>query len=550
MPRFLTKTALVLVSAVLLVLPFHFGALWLLAYFAFIPYFFALNATSAGESFKLSTIFGVVFFGLLGYWLTFVSVLGFVLLSLYLALYFSMFGILIHRFLNPANKASADFQPVNSFDRLDVKKNVQAALFVPAFWVALEYLRGWIISGLPWALLAHSQWTNLPVIQIADLTGVYGVSYFVMAVNWLFFRLLQIFFSWKKSQKESPEFVAHQKRLLMGLSVLLTTICLGVVGYGLFSLRAWDRFYRNDFPKAGLRVSVIQGNIPQDQKWNTKIKNIIFEKYRRLTFMSGIERSDLIIWPETSFPGFLEDEPVLSAELRRVVRQARTEVLVGAPTLGNLEEGLRFYNSAVHYGPDGEEKKRYDKIHLVPFGEFVPFEGLFGIIRNFVSIGHFSPGKTFTLFTTQTRYQKNNIQARFAVLICYEDIFPGLVRRFCSDGADFLVNMTNDAWFGDTTAPYQHAQASVFRAVENRVPVVRATNTGFSCFVSPEGRILARVEDNGKEIFVTGHKGCDLILRKTKTFYTRFGDVFVLATFFLCFLAFREKSRHDAYVRL
>src|SRR3989344_7891938 len=220
MPRFLTKTALVLVSAVLLVLPFHFGAWWPAAYVAFIPYFFALGGTTPGESFKLSTIFGVLFFGLLGYWLTFVSVLGFVLLSFYLALYFSVFGVLIRRFLNPAN----------FFDRLDVKKNVQAALFVPAFWVALEYLRGWIISGLPWALLAHSQWKNLPVIQIADLTGVYGVSYFVMAVNWLFFRLLQIFFSRKKSQKESPEFAAHQKKLLKALSVSLAVICFCVVG--------------------------------------------------------------------------------------------------------------------------------------------------------------------------------------------------------------------------------------------------------------------------------------------------------------------------------
>src|SRR3989344_5461688 len=438
MPRFLTKTALVLVSAVLLVLPFHFGAWGPAAYVAFIPYFFALGGTTPGESFKLSTIFGVLFFGLLGYWLTFVSVLGFVLLSFYLALYFSVFGVLIRRFLNPAN----------FFDRLDVKKNLQAALFVPAFWVVLEYLRGWIISGLPWALLAHSQWTNLPVIQIADLTGVYGVSYFVMLVNWALFGALRVLFPGKLFQKEAPEFAIHQKRLLRALGVLLAAVCLSVVGYGMLSLRAWDRFYRGASPKAVLRVSVIQGNIPQDQKWNAKIKGIIFEKYRRLTFMSAIERSDLIVWPETTFPGFLEDEPALSAELRRVVRQSRTEVLVGAPTLGNLEEGLRFYNSAVLYGPDGEEKKRYDKIHLVPFGEFVPFEPLFGIIRNFVSIGHFSAGKTFTLFTTETRYQKNNIQARFAVLICYEDIFPGLVRRFCLDGADFLVNITNDAWFG------------------------------------------------------------------------------------------------------
>ena len=148
-----------------------------------------------------------------------------------------------------------------------------------------------------------------------------------------------------------------------------------------------------------------------------------------------------------------------------------------------------------------------------------------------------------------TRYQKTNIKAKFAALICYEDIFPGLVREFCNQGADFLVNMTNDAWFGKTAAPYQHAEASVFRAVENRVNVVRATNTGLSCFISPEGRVLDSVKENGEEIFVTGHKGVNLILRKERTFYTRFGDVFAAFCFFLCFLAYKDLSRHRPYVR-
>ena len=153
------------------------------------------------------------------------------------------------------------------------------------------------------------------------------------------------------------------------------------------------------------------------------------------------------------------------------------------------------------------------------------------------------------VFETRTRYQTPNFRARFSVLICYEDIFPDLVREFCRRGPDFLVNMTNDAWFGKTSAPYQHAQASVFRAVENRIPVIRATNTGYSCFISPEGRILGQVEDKGESIFVTGHAGHDLVLRKGRSLYTRFGDVFLGGVFILCIFAYRSRNRHTPYYR-
>ena len=429
--KYLLCTAL---SAVFLVLPFHFDPLGFVAYFAFIPYFFVLGSRTAGGAFKYSYLFGLLFFCLLGYWLTNVNILGFLLLSAYLALYFAFFGIYAVKFLN---------QPL------------KAIVFLPAFWVASEILRGWVIGGLPWALLGYSQWKNITWIQIADITGAYGVSYFVLAVNVMLYQIIRTV--WIR-----PEDI---KKALMPLAGILLAALLLVGGYGLAVLKYRDAFNRAPGDKAVVRVSVLQGNIPQEQKWDAKIKNIIFEKYKRLTFMSAIEKSDLIVWPETSFPGYLEDEPVMAAELRNVVRQSRTDVLVGAPTFGDLEKGLRFYNSAVLYGPSGEEIKRYSKIHLVPFGEYVPFELALSLIRNFVQIGHFTAGEERTVFTMATRYQKINIKAKFAALLCYEDIFPGLVREFCNGGADFLINMTNVSWYGKTAAPYQHAQASVLRAV-------------------------------------------------------------------------------------
>ncbi|OGW80729.1 MAG: apolipoprotein N-acyltransferase [Omnitrophica bacterium RIFCSPHIGHO2_02_FULL_51_18] len=522
MPHRLRDLLLVIISAVLLVLPYHFDWAWPFAYVAFIPYFFALNRKSSGGAFKYSYLFGFLFFCFLGYWLIHVNVVGFIALAAYLALYFAFFGLVSVRFLYPADET----------ERSDTRKAIPAVFFIAAFWVVGEYLRGWIASGLPWALLSYGQWKNLWVIQISDITGCYGVSFFVMLVNLLIYKILRM----------------PKTRLAAVAALILLGSVLTVCAYGLIVLNIRDSFYKSaSAEKKQIRVSVVQGNIPQDQKWDRKIKNIIFEKYKRLTFMSATEKPDLILWPETSFPGYFEDEPLLAAQLRSTIRQAHTDVLVGAPTLGDLERGLQFYNTAILFGPDGEERKRYHKVHLVPFGEFVPFEPALGFLRKFFAIGHFSAGNEKTIFETQTRTQNPNRKFKFAALICYEDIFPGLVREFCLAGADFLVNVTNDAWFGKTAAPYQHAQGSLFRAVENRVPVVRAANTGLSCFISPEGRILASVKDNGKEIFVTGHQGYTLTIRKTPSFYTRFGDVFVALMFLLCFLAYRHRSKHTAY---
>ncbi len=504
-------------SALLLALPYHFGFLWPLAFFAFVPYFFSLQNKTRGQAVSQSYLFGVLFFGLIGYWLNYVNVVGFAVLTLYLALYPALFGWYASRFFYPEGGSAAPGR-------------FKTALYLAAAWTLLEWARSWIISGLPWALLGYGQWKNLPFIQIADVTGVWGVSFAVMAANFLLY-----------------QFLRHKKsaiKCFYAFGGLLAALYI----YGFLMIGHWSPAVD---AKPSLRVSVVQGNIPQDQKWDTKVRNIIFEKYKRLTLMGANDASDLVVWPETAFPGFLEDEPVMAAHLRSTVRQSKTPVLVGAPTLGNLEGGgLRFYNSVILFGPNGEEGQRYSKLHLVPFGEYVPFEPLLGFIRHFVHIGHFSPGREKTIFVVRPRAPQNYVTARFAALICYEDIFPGQPRDFVRLGADFLVNVTNDAWFGKTSAPYQHAQGSVFRAVENRVPVVRATNTGLSCFIAPTGEVTASVEDRGQEIMVTGHKTQGLYLRKAVSVYNRFGDWFLLVCAALLWLAFRERHSSQRYSRL
>ncbi len=516
--RRLKEGFLIALSAALLVLPYHWAGLWFLAGFAFIPYFFAVFGKTSSESFKAAYFFGFLFFAALGYWLTLVNVPGYLALVIYLALYFGIFGLLSASFLSPSG-------------------NFKNIVFIAAIWTALEYLRGWLFGGFPWALLSYSQWQNIYFIQAADIIGAYGVSFLVMIVNLLGFY-------WLKE-------LTGKKRRIGVLSVFLMVGLLAPYLYGWLVLRNADRKGQSGLGTSRrFRVSVVQGNIPQDQKWNSRIKTIIFEKYKRLTFMAALEKADLIVWPETAFPGYLEDEPVMAAALRNMARQSKTDVLVGAPTMGNLEEGLKFFNSAILYGSSGEEKKRYSKMHLVPFGEYVPFEPLIGSLRNFVAIGHFSPGNEQTIFVSESRAGKIPVKARFGVLICYEDIFPGFVRGFSSQGVDFLVNITNDAWFGKSSAPYQHAAASVFRAVENRVPVIRAANTGLSCFISPEGRVLASVEDKGSEIFVTGQKTYELVLKKSSSFYMRFGDLFMPLTFLLCYWAYRERKKQAGYSQI
>jgi len=540
-PRRLTRfrgPALVFAAAALLAAPFHFAAWWPAAFVAFVPYFLAIEGCPSGDALKASFLFGCLFWALTGFWLVNVTVPGFLLVVAYLALYFAGFGLVCADFLNLRGELGITLY----------RNDLKTLLYVPAAWVVLEWLRGVIVfGGLPWALVAYSQWRNLPVIQIADLTGAYGVSFFILFVNVGLFKLARSFRL--RPPAAIPEQTDYRKKSLMGLAAALVLSWTLVNGYGAVKLALGSKADAAVSNKH-LRISLLQGNIPQDQKWDARIKGIIFEKYKRLTFMSAIEKSDLIVWPETAFPGYLEDEPVMSAHLRSMVRQSRTEVLVGVPTYGDLEEGVSFFNSVVHYGADGEEKQRYNKVHLVPFGEYIPFAPVFGIIRHFIHIGDFTPGREKTVFTVDTRYQKPNSHVKFSALVCFEDIFPGLVRSFVNNGAELLVNVTNDAWFGKTSAPYQHAAASVFRAVENRVPVVRATNTGYSCFISPEGEVLAHVEDKGETIFVTGRKAHDVVVRKPGSFYTRAGDWFVLFCALICVLGYRDRNKQQAYARL
>lgn len=498
---------LCILSAVLLIFSFpNFSAvgqaafggnLWILAWFGFIPLFFALENKSKGKAFLLTYFTGFIFWWGIIYWLVHVTLLGTTILILYLALYFAIFGFIISRSTLPTTP--------------------YPLLFVPSLWVLLEYLRSHLFTGFGWALLGYSQYLNLPIIQIADISGAYGVSFLVMMTNVWIYRVARN--GWREAVKK-------QKIIFPSFILLLS------LTYGFYKLTRIP----HPASRTPLKISVIQGNIPQELKWNPEAKDFIIDKYLKISTQAAKEAPDLIIWPEASLPVVLEEEPLYFAQVKDFARTHNMKLLLGAVT---RKENL-FYNSALLVSPKVAAPLRYDKLHLVPFGEYIPFRRIFGFLETIVPIGDISAGRKYSIFSLikktdndQTTRQPDD-QTNFSVLICFEDLFPQLSRLFVKKGADFLVNITNDAWYKETPAPYQHLVASVFRAVENRTYLVRSANTGISGFIGPDGKIISLVQDrNKRDIFIDGFRTEDIITSKRNlSFYTRFGDIFIG----LCFL--------------
>ncbi len=514
-------------SASLLVLSFPNFNLWFTAWFGLVPLFIALKDKSFSRAFCLAYFTGVVFWSGAVYWLVHVTIIGTIVLVLYLALYFGLFGIMVSRFCLAKNR----FFATSHF------------LLIPSIWVLLEYIRSHLFTGFGWALLGYSQSSNLAVIQIADVSGVLGVSFLVAMSN---VSIYAVFFD-PSFRIPGESYKSRKIKFVIPIAILVLSL-----GYGYF------RLYQGYYSPGGqqLKVSIIQPSIPQELKWDPLYKRFILDKYFRITREASIKRPQLIVWPEAALPCVLEEEPEYFEQVRMLVAEINTPLLLGAVTLRDE----RYYNSAILVSPGANTLTRYDKLHLVPFGEFIPFRDIFPWLAAIAPIGDIEPGKEYTIFylpktetTSAVKFADNHkgddFQYKFAVLDCFEDLFPVLSRQFVKRGATFLVNITNDAWYKQTSAPYQHLQASIFRAVENRVPVVRSTNTGVSGFIAPSGKIISLVADkSGKNLFIEGYDTRELYLscRRRIGFYTRFGDLLVIACFsILCIeLILRLRKRH------
>jgi len=348
--------------------------------------------------------------------------------------------------------------------------------------------------------MGYTQYRNVELIQAADIFGVWVVSYLVVSVNCAVASLFR------------GEGLPGRREAILRL--------LPAAGAALLLLGAWWYGLQKTLPDdetAGLEVVVIQGNVEQDVKWDPAYRRETFDIYRTLTEAGAGEGTDLVVWPETATPFTYRHEPRYCRQILDLARETGAPILFGSPAREGEGQEMTLRNRAYLVSAAGEDVGWYDKVHLVPFGEYVPWKRLLFFVNSLVqAVGEFSPGAGPVTLEVPG--------VRAGVLICYEVIFPDLVRRSVNGGAGILVNITNDAWFGRTAASRQHFSTLVFRAVENRRPVARAANTGISGFVDKGGRILQT-----SDLFVRGHYRAELHPSSERTVYGRVGDLFPMA---------------------
>ena len=453
-----------------------------------VPLFWALRGQSLKGAFWLGLISGLAHFAGLLYWIVYVTyVFGGLPLPLCLGVLFLLAGYLsLYRGLWGLGVAWGAARGLNPL------------WWAPVLWVALEFGQTYIISGFPWELLGTGLYRYPSLLQVADLGGVYGLSFLLVLVNAGIFLLL-------------CPLKGQEHRRLRHLPVVIL-ILAAWLGYGFYRLGVIEKL---SAASPQVKVAVVQGNIKQGEKWKKEMVQATVDRYGELT--SRVKGAKLIIWPETAAPFFYLRTPDLSAKVQEIARAGGGYLLFGAPAYELTPQGESYYNRAFLLSPEGNVAGFYDKAHLVPYGEYVPLKRFFPFLKKMVSmVGDFAEGPVGGVVTLP--------EGEVGPLICFESIFPNLSRAQVKNGARLLVNMTNDAWYGTTSAPYQSLAMAVLRAVENHVCMARAANTGISAFIGGDGRILWQ-----SDLFVPTASSLDLPWLPGGSPYTKYGDVFAWA---------------------
>jgi len=475
---------LAMVSGALIALSFPNSGLSFLAWIALIPLLIALEGSSPRTAFRLGFTCGLCAYAGILYWINILmtvyghlpwaaSILLYLILVAWLAMFFGLTSLVA---------------------RAGERVGIKTAFSLPVTWVAADLLRSFLMTGSPWAMLGHSQYRTLPLIQIADICGVFGITLLIVLANVVLYRAMRAI---------SGAGVPYPVKS----ALLLLILFIATLFYGFSRLNAGTAK-----SAAPLRVAVVQGNIPQDVKWSPAFQDKTIAIYERLTREAAKNGLDLIVWPESAVPFFFQDEPHQADRIRNLARELSTSMIIGSPA-HELRNGKRvFLNSAFMISPSGETTGRSDKIHLVPFGEYVPLGRFFPFINKLVvGIGDFTPGEQAVPLTAG--------QTRIGTLICAEAIFPELGRLYVNNGARILANITNDAWFGRSSAPYQHLSIAAFRAVETRTPMVRAANTGVSAIIDQNGHISSMTS-----LFTEGYRTGEVIPGSGDSIYLKIGD--------------------------
>ncbi|MEW6426707.1 MAG: apolipoprotein N-acyltransferase [Thermodesulfobacteriota bacterium] len=456
-------------------------ALPLLAWFALLPLFLAIDGVPVRRAATLGFVCGLVFFlPLLSFIVIVLSTYGgvaypvAVAVMILLAVYMALFPALFAGILQMLGGAGTSIW------------------IAPGLWVGLDWLRGVLLTGFPWLDLGYTQYRQALLLQSADLGGHFAVTFLLVLASALLFRLLR---------RQSRRW--HCNELPAAL------LLLGALVYGGFQLAAYRQ---SDAGTPSQRLVIVQGSIEQDEKWQPGQELATVLRYTGLS--AGAQPGDLLVWPETALPFYPAGHPLFGEHILPLLRDRQTWLLTGTPYAEKVGGRVRYLNRAVLITPDGDIAGHYDKQHLVPFGEYIPFRSVFSFLSPVVeTMADFSPGLDTSLLSGEN--------AQIGALVCFESIFPELARAQVTAGADLLVNITNDAWFGRSNAAYQHLAMAVLRAVENRRGLARAANTGISGFISPAGEISGETS-----MFVPAAVSGRLPLIERLSVFSRFGHWF------------------------
>jgi apolipoprotein N-acyltransferase len=467
---------------------------------------------------SLGYVAGLAFFWIVFSWLHTVTVPGMILVGVYMAFYLAFWSWFCGRLRpragpNPPSPGTgsgvASETPQSRSPWLRSTNNLRLAFLLAAGWVTHEWFRGLVFSGWSWNSLGSALHAQLPLIQIAEFTGVAGLSFLVAFTNVILLTSARRFILEAQVRPMRPHY---------DLTLTMAAI-VGVMGFGIHCLRIQR-------PSKTLNVALVQPNVPREQKFTVAFAQATFNQFRRLS-MPAVEtnsRADLVVWPESSMPG-----PVLQDELSyRFVMDfsasAKTDLLLGSID----QDETHAYNAALLVSEGGKHVQIYRKVHLVPFGEYVPGRHTIPLLARVVGDqvpDDFAFGKDYTVFSL------TNDKAKVAPLICFEDTIGDLARQFVLAGANLLVNVTNDGWFLRSAGSQQHVANAVFRCVETRLPMVRAANTGVTCFINQFGHITQTLLDEKRSQFTEGvlTGEVEVPIGGEPTFYVRHGEVFAEA---------------------
>lgn len=518
--EFNTRYLLAIAAGLVMALAFPTFSIAGLAWVAPGLLLFSAAGCSGRTAWRAGYFGGMAFYLATLYWLLhipvpFVPILGWIALSAYLALYTGAWTWLCWK-LFPGAVATA---------QLPWDRSIMAALLASswlsralwtikcaALWVSLEIVMSRMLTGFPWEFLGVSQYQMLPLIQIASVTGVYGVSFLIV---WFSLSLMLAFVA----LAQNPS--SRQGMRDLALPLLAVAIS-GAIGF---------RALRNPAQGPTVKVALIQPSIPQTLIWDERENATRFAQLLKLSERALTNQPAIMIWPEASVPNMLRHDRATSDAIVDLVKKHDVWAILGSDDAdyrpgGTLRE-IDYFNSAFAVSPRGELEGRYIKRQLVIFGEYTPFAEWLPFLRKISPAGE----SGFTAGKAPAPFNLRDLEVNTSVLICFEDTFPHLVREYVHRDTDFLVNLTNNGWFGESAAQWQHAAAAVFRAVENRVPLVRCANNGLSCWVSEFGAMHDIYFPGSADIYRAGYKISEVPVlsagaERSLTFYTRHGDVF------------------------